>query len=99
MPGDSILDHPDLNALDDLERSEAARAMDDPEARQRLMLRTLLALRAEQKSARSYCRETCAPSINKRLSRLERWRWLLTGGFLVLFAVWEWLRDRIGMRS
>lgn len=86
MPGDNILDHPDLQALDELERREAEKALTDPDARDRLTLRTLLALRAEQKAARAHCRDECKPEIKteiaavaRRVGRVEGFRWWMVG--------------------
>lgn len=86
MPGDSILDHPDLRALDEIERREAEKAFDDPEERGRLMLRTVLALKAEAKQAREHCRQECLPAIEEhfrlhsgQIASLRRFRAWLVG--------------------
>ena len=101
---DSILDHPDLDALSELEKREAALALENPEERQRLILRTCLALRAEQKGARVHCHEKCAPgfdaqlgTLRKRVRVLEHWRWLILGGLAALATVWELIRA--GLRA
>ncbi len=75
MPNeDSILNHPDFDALAEREKLEARRAVDDPQTRQQLVLRTVLVIRSEAKAARKHCREVCAPKTERRLRSLERLR-------------------------
>lgn len=72
MPGDNILDHPDLRGLDELERQQAAEELKTPEGKINLLLRTSLALRLEAKNHREHCQQVCAPAFDGRLTTLEK---------------------------
>ena len=89
------LEHPDFQALDELSKAEAARALADPEQYKRVLLTSVLALRQEQRDAGRFCLEECRPETQRRLSRLERFKvWLIglgagIGALLGLFsALW-----------
>ncbi len=69
---DSLLDAPEFDALDAIEQQRVEAALADPQARDKLLLSAVLALRKEQRGARSRCETVCLPKIQERLRRLER---------------------------